>query len=79
MKLVLAQQEINLEVTSLILQADHDNPNKLKMFFCSDCGRPVIQYSARLIMIVPGETPAILPIFTRCKTCKKQYLINSIL
>lgn len=78
MKLVLAQQEINLEVTSLILQADRTNPDKLKMFFCSDCGRPVFQYTAKLVMIVPGYTEVAIPIYSRCKTCRHQYLLNSI-
>lgn len=70
----------NIKVTSVILEADPENPTMMKRFMCIYCGEMVGQFiGTDVIFIVPGETPGILPLMVRCKPCKTRYLINSIL
>jgi len=69
----------DIPITSLILERDSLQPDMLKKFHCSDCGKFLFQYIGSLVMIVPGATQAIVPILTFCKDCKKRFLINSII
>ena len=70
-----------MDVTSVILEYDPkiaDSTENLILWHCPICNQPLFQYSARLVMIIPGMTPTKLPIIIACQKCKKRYLINSI-
>lgn len=70
---------LNIKVTSVILQADPKNPDMMHLFRCPNDGEIVGQYrGGDVVFIVPGETPAILPMIGFCKKCKARYLFNSI-
>lgn len=79
MKVFIQETEQNIKVTSLILEQNHLNPEIMKMFHCSDCGKALFQYNANLVMMLPGGTFSSIPIINFCKICKKRYLLNSIL
>ena len=72
-------QSINIKLTSVVLESDPENPDMFLMFHCPKDGKSMFQYSARVVMIVPGKTDTKLPIIKMCGFCKTRYLINSIL
>jgi len=70
-----------IDVTSVILsyntrEADFNN---LILWHCPICNQPLFQYTGKVLMIVPGMTPATSPpILIACARCKHKYLVNSI-
>lgn len=80
MQVTIRSVPVNLRVTSVILEQDIDHPEMMKAFHCPDCGKNVgVQYTGNIVMIVPGNTHALVPLFKSCPQCKKKYLFNSIL
>lgn len=74
-------KSISLDVTSVVLEYDPKMatlPENLILWHCPICNQPLFQYSARLVMIIPGMTPTKIPVIHICSKCKKRYLINSI-
>lgn len=76
---VMNGNEVNLKVTSIVLESNPDTPDLFSMFYCPKCGKPIFQYAGTIIMIVPGGTKVNIPIVEMCKGCKTRYLINSIM
>lgn len=74
---IIQEREVNIKVTSLILEPDVEHPNMFKAFHCSDCGKVAFQYSGHIIMSVPGGVKTLIPLIKMCATCKKRYLIAS--
>ena len=70
---------VNIKVTSVILEANPNEPDLMHLFRCPNDGEIVGQYrGGDIVFIVPGETPAILPMLGYCRKCKARYLFNSI-
>lgn len=79
MKALIQGKETNLKVTSLILESDPLNPDMMSIFHCLICGQKGFQYSASIIMVIPGGTKVNVPIIHQCDRCKHRYLINSLM
>jgi len=79
MKVIIRGTEQNIKVTSVILEADHANPNMFLPWRCPNDGNIIIQYSGRQVMIVPGMIQCDVPIVAYCRECKNRYLFSSIL
>ena len=77
MIVTINQKEVNIKVTSLIIEPNREQPEIMKAFFCSDCGKPVFQYNGNIVLEVPGRNEVAIPIIIRCATCKKRYLLCS--
>lgn len=69
-------QELN--VTSVILEHDAGLGDNLVLWHCPICNQPLFQYSARLVMIVPGMTPTKVPVIIICPKCKHRYSLVSV-
>lgn len=70
---------VDLEPVSVILGADKDQPDGIKMMHCIRCGEKMIQYQGRVMAIYPGLSPVLkLPLFHRCQRCKETYAIGSV-
>jgi C4-type Zn-finger protein len=82
MKFTAMGRDIDLDVTSVILEYDPklaDSTSNLILWHCPICNQPLFQYSARLVMIIPGMTPTNVPIITICGKCKHRYMLVSIM
>lgn len=72
-------QLMDLDVTSVVLKDTGDN--RLRMFFCNNCQNPILQHiGARVIQILPGAVPTVLPTIVQCnnRNCRTKYLFERI-
>lgn len=70
---------IDLNPVSVILGADPNQPDGIKMMHCMRCGYKLGQYLGRILVIYPGLVPVLkFPFFRRCPQCKEDYAIGSI-
>ncbi len=53
----------NRHIVSVWLTEDKE----VKAFRCPQCTLMVIQYQGRMVKIIPGATPAVLPFFAQCR------------
>ena len=69
-----------IRVTTVILSNDEDDPNHelLHMFSCYNCKNNLFQYQGRVISIMPGVPPLMIPILVKCKVCGKVFNIKDI-
>jgi uncharacterized protein with PIN domain len=78
MLVLIGGKEQNLKVTSVILEPNLEDPNRLKMFHCPDCTEKLVQYMGNVAMILPGPTYSPLPVIAFCRKCSIRYLFNLI-
>jgi uncharacterized protein with PIN domain len=78
MKFTAMGKNIDLDVTSVILEHDEDLGENLVLWHCPICNQPLFQYSARMVMIAPGMVPTKIPLIIICPKCKHRYLLVSI-
>jgi len=69
---------IQTEYTTLTLT--NNKKSDLKVYYCSTCRYPLLQFKGDLIQELPGCKEVELPIILQCKnpTCGRKYLINAI-
>lgn len=54
--------------TAVFLEAEVEGEkDKIKMFFCFNCRIPLIEYTGRVILIVPGRVPFEPSTVLKCK------------
>jgi len=69
---------IQTAYTTLTLVANKDA--ELKIYYCSTCRCPLIQFKGDLLQELPGLKEVKLPILLQCRNqeCGRKYLINAI-
>ena len=65
-----------LPVTTVVVEK-HGDPDDVHMFFCPNCGQPILQYKGRIAFILPGAAPCNMPVIVECKRCKTKYMIRT--
>jgi hypothetical protein len=82
MQFKLADKVKNIQITTVTISHDLDDPQGTKMyiFHCTSCGSPMFQYSGFIISILPGLSPVKLPSVLRCPNsrCKHNYSFHTI-
>lgn len=73
----------DLEVSTITLSNDRDDPTRVKMMHCMDCGEKVTQYMGNIYRVIPGGLPlnileSTAHVIVHCSRCKKKYLIAGI-
>lgn len=77
MLVLIGEKEVNLKVTSVVLEDDPSDPTRFSIFHCPKCSEKLIQHSGRVAMVLPGVTPTLLPIVVLCRKCSVRYLFNT--
>lgn len=63
-------------VTSVVIEKNND-PDKLSMFFCNNCGQSLFQHKGRIAFILPGAAPCNMPLIVECRRCKTKYMVRT--
>lgn len=77
MVITVQGQPKEIKITSIILETDPLDPERMTMFFCTKCREGLFQYAGDVVMIVPGAVRTRLPLIRQCRICKTKYLIAS--
>lgn len=77
-------KKISLDVTTIVLEYNpniiqNDSPEGLMLWHCPIDNQPLFQYSARMVMVIPGMIPTKLPVIHQCSKCRTKYLVISII
>ncbi|GAG36298.1 unnamed protein product [marine sediment metagenome] len=80
MKVVIKDQATELQITSVIIGQDKEDPEGVKLyaFHCCKCGNIIIQYNGHVKRIIAGVIPIKFPKLLRCRKCKQYYLFESL-
>lgn len=83
MQVLIRDKVKDLQVTSVVLTYDKDDPEGIRMymFHCNVCGSPLIQYQGHVARIIPGMIPTVLPTVIRCQnsSCKRYYSFQAFI
>ncbi len=56
------------KITSVYLEPEVEGEgDKIKMFFCFNCKVPIIEYTGKVVTIIPGRTPYTPSTILKCK------------
>ena len=77
-------QKVDLDVTSIVLEYNPniiqpDSPEGLMLWHCPIDNSPLFQFSAKMVMIIPGMIETKIPVIHQCGKCKTKYLVISII
>ncbi len=79
MKILIRKEIRDIDVVTISIVENFTD--FFKMFNCPTCKNPLFQYKGRLVSIIPGAVPTLIPVIIQCSNnnCKQKYLISSIL
>lgn len=78
--LIHYQETHYIQTTYTTLYLQSNNEAELKIYYCSTCRCPLLQFKGDLIQELPGLAEAKLPMILQCRnpSCGRKYMVIAI-
>lgn len=81
MSSVISYQETHyIQTTYTTLYLQSNKKAELKIYYCSTCRCPLLQFKGDLVQELPGLTEAKLPMIIQCRNpqCGRKFMVTAI-